>query len=136
MKLSFFRKLAFGTSILVAGSTVITRVAAQAGPLDPQEKNLTLLECFNGSKNCSLQPQAGIGLFITYFNMVWPWVLGIAAGVGVLQALMGAQDIMMSGNDASKREAGKTKILWAIAGLIMVALAGTILRTINPNFFV
>ncbi len=104
------------------------------GPLSRPNSPLILLQSPNGVS--SLNPSSGILIFFDYFNLMWPWVLGIAAGIGVLQALMGASDIMTSGSDSGKRENGKNKILWALAGLLMVGFAGTILRFLNPNFFV
>lgn len=82
-----------------------------------------------------LEPSDGITIFFTYFNMSWPWILGVAAGVGVLQALIGGVEIMLSGQDGGMRDTGKTKIMWALAGLLMVGLAGFILRSLNPLFY-
>lgn len=82
-----------------------------------------------------LEPQPDIAIFFTYFNTAWPWVLGVAAGIGVLQALVGGVEMMLSGTDTGMREGGKTKIMWALAGLLMVGLAGFILRSLNPLFY-
>ncbi len=95
--------------------------------------NLTLLQPLDDSTN-SLAPAPGIQIFFNYFNLGWPWVLGVAAGIGLLQALIGGIEIMISGS-ASASESGKTKIMWALAGLLMVGLAGFILRSINPIFY-
>lgn len=107
----------------------------EGGPLGVKNnRNLILLEPLNGQPT-SLSPSPGIGIFFEYFNLSWPWVLGVAAGVGVLQALIGAIQVMLSGNDSGMREGGKSKMTWALAGLLMVGLAGFILRSINPIFF-
>jgi hypothetical protein len=61
--------------------------------------------------------------------------LGVAAGIGVLQARVGGVEVMLSGSDSGMRENGKGKIMWALAGLLMVGLAGFILRSLNPIFY-
>lgn len=127
------------TGALRAVTVVIAIVSGApfsfANPIfDPRNPDITLMQPIGSQK--VLTPQPGIKLFFDYFNDVWPWVLGIAAGIGVLHAVMGGVDIMLSGNDSAKRTAGKEKILWALAGLIMIGLAGTILRTLNNTFYV
>lgn len=77
----------------------------------------------------------GIDIVFYYFNLGWPWLLGTAAGFAVLQAVIGGVQIMLSGDDGGKREAGISRFTWAAAGLLMLGLAGFILRTLNPMFF-
>lgn len=103
-------------------------------PLLIRNRPLFLLQPLNDSIT-SLAPEPDIGIFFTYFNTAWPWVLGIAAGIGVLQALVGGVQMMLSGSDTGMREGGKTKIMWSLAGLLMVGLAGFILRSLNPLFY-
>ena len=96
--------------------------------------NLTLLQPLDPNTT-SLTPTPGIQILFDYFNTAWPWVLGVATGIGVLQALFGGIQIMLSGSDSGARDRGKEKIMWALAGMLMVGLAGFILRSINPLFF-
>lgn len=70
-------------------------------------------------------------VFFTYFNMSWPWLLGVASGIAVLQAVWGGILIMTSWD----QDGGKEKIQWALGGMVMIALAGFILRFLNPIFF-
>jgi hypothetical protein len=86
-----------------------------------------------GSKT-TLDPEPGIGVFFTYFNDIWPYIIGIAAGIAVLQALVGGVQIMLSANGGMKEE-GKSRIQWALAGLLLIGLSGAILEMINPIFF-
>jgi len=95
---------------------------------------INLLQPLDGSSSTSLPAEPGIGILYTYFNYAWPWVIGSAAGIGVLQALVGGIQIMLSGGKAGKDE-GKTRLQWALAGLLMVGLAGLILETLNPLFY-
>ncbi len=83
----------------------------------------------------TLEAEPGLGTFFTYFNLIWPWIIGCAAGIAVLQCLIGGMQMMMSGGDSGKREEGKTKLMWAIAGLLLIGLSGVILETINPLFY-
>lgn len=69
--------------------------------------------------------------FFDYFNMSWPWLLGVASGIAVLQAVWGGILIMTS----IDHDAGKEKIEWALGGMVMIALAGFILRFLNPIFY-
>lgn len=96
---------------------------------------LNLLQPLDDSTD-RLQPEPGIDIFFTYFNISWPLIVGSAAGVGVLQALYGGIQIMLSGSDTGRLEEGKSRLLWALAGLLMIGLSGMILETLNPIFFV
>lgn len=80
-------------------------------------------------------PQDPLSAFFAYFNMSWPWVIGVAAGIAVLQALVGGMQIMLSGSDAGARSAGKERLMWALAGLLLIGLSGMILEILNPLFF-
>lgn len=70
-------------------------------------------------------------IFFDYFNLSWPWLLGVASGIAVLQAVWGGILIMTSWD----QDAGKEKIEWALGGMVMIALAGFILRFLNPIFY-
>jgi hypothetical protein len=76
----------------------------------------------------------GIGILFYYFGLVWPWLVGVIMGISILQALIGGVEMMMSGGGGMSEE-GKERIQWALAGIILLAVAGLILRTINPLFF-
>lgn len=103
-------------------------------PLVRPNRNLTLLQPLDGS-TFFLAPSSGVSIFFEYFNLSWPWVLGVAAGIGILQALVGGIEIMVAGSDSGKLENGKSKMMYALMGLLMVGLAGFILRSLNPLFF-
>lgn len=94
--------------------------------------SLFLLQPFDGNDELDAEP--GIQIFFTYFNSAWPWMVGTAAGLAVLQAVIGGVQIMMSSGGAGKAS-GVERLQWAIAGLVMLVLAGLILRTLNPIFY-
>lgn len=74
-----------------------------------------------------------LAIFFDYFNMAWPWLLGVASGMAVLQAVVGGIQIMMSGGDTGD---GKTRITAALYGMVIIALVGFILRFLNAIFYV
>lgn len=76
----------------------------------------------------------GLGPLFYYFNLTFPWLLGIAAGISILQAIAGGIQIMMSGG-SEQRSAGESRLTWALVGLVLVGLAGFILRVLNPIFY-
>ena len=87
-------------------------------PLDDETHNLTV----------SSEP---LQVFFDYFNMSWPWLLGVASGIAVLQAVWGGILIMTS----LDHDGGKEKIQWAVGGMVIIALAGFILRFLNSMFY-
>lgn len=130
-------QLLAGTAMWLCAGSVLAQGTIQnssAKPLQFPKKNLLLLQPPDDT-TASLPPQQDIQIFFTYFNLAWPWLLGIAAGIAVLQALVGGVQIMLSGGDSGKRESGKGRMMWALAGLLMIGLAGLILETLNPLFF-
>lgn len=110
----------------------ITFAQECTGNLCIARDDLPLLEPLGSQR--SFSPQPGISIFFLYFNDVWPWVIGIAAGVAVLQALVGGVQIMMSGSEDKAAE-GKSRLTWAMGGIVVVAFAGFFLRLLNNIFF-
>ncbi len=96
------------------------------------ETDLLLLQPLDDSTK-KLDAKPGIQIFFDYFNLSWPWVLGVCAGLAVLQAMIGGMQMMMS--VGGSHELGKERMTWAIAGLLIIALSGMILTTINPLFY-
>lgn len=99
-----------------------------------EPKPIKLLQPFSNSLT-EVSPQAGIDTFFAYFNAAWPFLIGTAAGIAVLQVLVAGVQIMISKGQEQKT-AGEERLMWAIAGLIMLILAGFILRTLNPLFYI
>lgn len=108
--------------------------AAANDPLVRPHTPLFLLQPPDDATN-QLAPEPGINIFFTYFNLAWPWILGIAAGLAVLQIMVAGVQIMYAGGP-ERAEEGKTRLMWAVAGLLLIGLAGFILRLLNPLFYV
>lgn len=131
-----FVMLSLAVSAIAAGSAIGTKsLYAQATSKFAPPSNIQLLQPLDGSTS-SLPPVAGIQMIFIYFNISWPWVLGSAAGIAVLWALVGGIEIMMSGSNTGMQESGKGRLMWALAGLLLIGLAGFILTTLNPLFYV
>ncbi len=105
----------------------------QDGSLIPESGPLTLLKPLDGG-DTTLEASPGIDVFIEYFNRAWPLLVGVAGGIAVLQVLVAGIQIMTSSGGAGKA-AGTDRLQWAIAGLVMIVLAGLILRTLNSTFY-
>ncbi len=120
--------------LLVFADCVLAQAPNANTPLkiDPSGDIFLLQPLDDSTTTISARP--GIQIFFDYFNMSWPWVLGVCAGTAVLQAMIGGMQIMMSGGDSGKGE-GKERMMWATGGLLVIALAGMILSTINPIFY-
>ena len=93
--------------------------------------DIRLMQPLDDATNSLPVSSTPLEVFFTYFNMSWPWLLGVASGIAVLQAVWGGILIMTSWD----QDAGKEKIQWALGGMVMIALAGFILRFLNPIFF-
>lgn len=143
-----FSKTSLGFRFALLGILCVF-TGIQAGPLvgqavDPDDrcKDPLIAECRGSSDIRLLQPlddetknlpvsSAPLEVFFAYFNMSWPWLLGVASGVAVLQAVWGGV-LMMTSID---KDGGKEKIQWALGGMVMIALAGFLLRFLNPIFY-
>lgn len=96
-------------------------------------KPLRLLQPLGGVQE--IAPSGGLTMFYQYFNSSFPWLIGVAAGIAVLQTLRGGISILLSGGDPGKRSEGISTMTWSIAGLLLIAFAGFILRILNPMFY-
>ena len=97
--------------------------------------DIPLLESPETNGRGTVQACKGLGTFFLYFNSFWPWLIGSATGIAVLMTIVGGLQVIMSGGDQGKRSEGTTRFMHALIGLLMLACAGLILRTLNPSFF-
>jgi heme A synthase len=126
MPLCFRRAKVLAIDILLL---VPVAVRAADNLIRPGDADLQLLEPLDGGAN-TIAPSPGIDVIFTYFNRSWPWLLGVAAGIAVLQAIIGGIEVM-----SNQKDRGKIRLQWAIGGLLIVVFAGMILRTLNPIFY-
>jgi hypothetical protein len=119
---------------------VIGRVlGAACGLLTPAmalaQAEICLLEPIGGVRCISTEGQQGFGVFFAYFNLLYPWVVGLGAAVAVMMGLIGGIEIMWAGGNDGARQAGVKRLLVSIGGLLLLLFASTILNILNPSFF-
>ncbi|MDD5751899.1 MAG: hypothetical protein PHS73_05275, partial [Candidatus Peribacteraceae bacterium] len=90
--------------------------------LPQQWGGVTLLQPLGGLK--AIQVSSGFGTFLTYFNQATEWLLIVVVGICVIWVLLGGFQIMLSGGFSGMDSAGKTHMIWAIAGLAITLFAG------------
>ena len=130
----FFFTLLFAKGSAHAQSAGSTSSASMTSPLViPTGVPLVLIQPLDDTTTM-LPPSNGINAIFLYFNLSWPWLLGVAAGIAVLQGIVAGVEIM-AGGSPDKIEAGKTRFMWALAGMLILGLAGVILRILNPTFY-
>lgn len=110
-------------------------LGSTAGRASAQNQGITLLEPVGGVTTIPTAGNAGLGVFGFYFNLIYPWVVGMAAAIAVLMAVVGGMQIIMAGSDQSKVGAGKNRLLISLGGLIIILASAVILNLLNPTFY-
>lgn len=80
--------------------------------------------------------KGGTSLIEGYISTIFNWAFGLVGLISVLVIMISAAQISLSGGDTQAIDSAKTRILKSLAGIAVLALAGLILYTINPNFFI
>lgn len=101
--------------------------------ISPAYAQAPLLEPIGGMT--TIPAGSGIGVIQSYLQGVMPWLVGIGVGLALLRIVIGGIEIMNSGGNPGLRSAAKEHIMWAIAGLLLLIMAGAILATINPSAY-
>lgn len=107
--------------------------AGKDGPCPPN--TIKLLEPIDG--NYCMTPSAGpLGGFYKYFNSLYGFVVGTAAGIAILWGIAGGASMILNAGDQGKYEEGKQWLINAMIGLLIVIFSAVILNFLNPNAFV
>lgn len=114
---------------LLAGLLTPFAAVAQGGG------DIQLLECIGGVCSLPTAGQSGFGVFFAYFNLLYPWVVGLGAAIAVMMGLVGGIEIMTAGANDGQRSKGINRLLLSTGGLIILLLSPTILNMLNPTFF-
>src|SRR3989338_1580169 len=77
----------FGLRIIVAMVSWFWTIPVFAQDLIQGPKPLLLLQPLGNTR--SIAPSGGLTMFYQYFNSSFPWLIGVAAGIAVLQTLRG-----------------------------------------------
>lgn len=129
------------SALLIASMAVVYGVlslqpvfaASSAGNLDTAEP-IKLLAPLDDSTT-TIAVSDPLGAWFKYFEISAGWLYDVAIGFCVLWVLIGGFQVMISGDDATKRGEGFDKMQSAIFGLVMLIFAPVILRFLNNNFF-
>lgn len=79
--------------------------------------------------------KSGLGLLFLYIGILYRWVAATIGIVAVFYIIYGGIKISTAGDNTAAVDEAKTKIIQAIAGLILLFISAVVLFTINPNFF-
>jgi hypothetical protein len=123
------RKIYIALASLVLGAGLVfgfaTPVAAQAG-----DAKQAVCDGINvGGGNCN-DSGAGLSKVIVLIIRIISVVAGVAA---VIMIILGGLKYITSGGDASKVSSAKSSIVYAIIGLVVVAMAQVIVRFVLNN---
>ena len=108
------------------------------------ETDICILEPLPGGTDMITPAEASnpLGAFLTYINVggadganLWTWAFRVGVAIAVLNGVIGGLQIAISNGDSGKIEEGKSRIIWSIAGLLLLLLSGVFLEFINPFGF-
>jgi hypothetical protein len=80
--------------------------------------------------------KSGSDVLATYIGALYKWAAGLVGIISVLIIVFSGIQISAAGGDSAKLDTAKNRIAQSIIGLVILFLAGLILYTINPTFFV
>jgi hypothetical protein len=99
------------------------------------DAGIFLLEPIGGQGSIPTVGNEGLGVFGFYFGLIYPWLIGMGAGIALLMAVIGGIQIIQAGSDQANVTAGKNRLLLSLGGLLIILLSATIMNAINPVFF-
>ena len=115
--------------VLSAACASIGHALAQGGT------EIQLLEPIGGADALSAQDGQPFGLLGQYFGLMYPWLVGTAAGLVLLWAVVSGIMIMIKGAEPGERQKWIDHLLHALLGLLLIIFSGVILHAINPAGF-
>ena len=127
MEINRFQRVLYGAAMALAGLPSIVMAQGQ------NQGGIVLLEPIGSEDQIDAIP--GLGALGHYLSLLYPWMVGMGAGVTVLMAVIGGIQIIQSGGDQGKRDAGQQRLLMSLGGLLLILLSATILNALNPSFF-
>ena len=103
------------------------------------KENGTPGQCPTNYNDCSIVQiiigQSGTAILKTYVALIYRWAAGIVGIVAVLVIVISGIQISIDQGSGENLSAAKTRIMQALAGLVILFLSSVILYTINPTFF-
>ena len=113
---------------------LLSALMALPVPAFAQREGIFLLEPIGGTGEIPVDG-GGLGPFLFYVSKIYPWMLGMGAGIALLMATWGGVQIIQSGADTGARDAGKNRLLMSLGGLLLLLLSATVMNILNPTFF-
>lgn len=95
---------------------------------------IKLLEPIDGN-HCLSTGSSVTGAFDVYFSMLFPWVVGVSAGIAILWGVAGGANMLLNAGDSGKYEEGRQWLLSSMVGLFIIIFSAMILNFLNPSFF-
>ncbi|PIR53369.1 hypothetical protein COU76_01505 [Candidatus Peregrinibacteria bacterium CG10_big_fil_rev_8_21_14_0_10_49_10] len=123
----------FTALLLFAACTLPVTYAAEPSQV---QTDITLIQSLGESQTITVSDPEPFSVLLAYFNNSRGWILDVAVGFAVVWVLVGGIQFMVSGNNSGKRQEAVSRMIWAIAGLLILLFSGFILRTLNGTFFV
>lgn len=99
------------------------------------KSGILLLEQVGDVEYIPTDANPGLGVFGYYFNLLYPWVVGMAAATAVLMAVIGGIQIIQAGSDSGAVGNGKNRLLIALGGLLLILASATLMNALNPTFY-
>ena len=113
------------------GVTVSTCCSA---PMNQQTTGVPIIQPLDdATSSIAVDTTSPQGTFINYVDIGLSWLLTVAVGIVSLWVVLNGILIVVS---VDQRREAYERIMWAIAGLVVLVFFGTILRFLNSNFFV
>ncbi len=88
-----------------------------------------------GGVRCLPVGAGPLGAVYTYFNLFYPWIVGVCAGVAILWGIAGGANMILNAGDSGKYEEGKQWLLNAMIGLFIIIFSAMIMNFLNPSFY-
>lgn len=106
-------------------------------PLIPESQAYTikLLEPISNQDNGDIRGETGLDIVNSYLSKVYTYAFGAAGVFCVVVIVFSGTQIVFGGINNSAVGEAKDRIFTALLSLILVILAGMILRFVNPGFF-
>lgn len=79
---------------------------------------------------------SGSEVLAKYIGALYKWAAGLVGIISVLIIVFSGIQISAAGGDSAKLDTAKNRIAQSLIGIVILFLAGLILYTINPTFFV
>lgn len=101
------------------------------------QAQIRLLQPLGNQGTIPVQP--GIGTLIAYTNDALNWLFDVALGLTVLLIVVSGIQIMFSAGSNGifgSLDEARSRITWAIIGLMVLFFSGLILQVLNDTFYV